>query len=111
MAEIACEVSRQIGRDIPYRNLSGADYATILLGFGLPQMSVDVIIDADTKAIRGDLDSTSRDLSGLISRPTTTLSDAVRSALRRQQRQSEGQASALSPQQFHQRPNIQEKQT
>ena len=84
MAELAAEVSRQIGRDIPYRNLSGEDYAAILLGFGLPQMSVDVIIDADTKAIRGDLDSTSRDLSRLISRPTTTLSDAVRSALRTQ---------------------------
>jgi NAD(P)H dehydrogenase (quinone) len=82
MAELACEVSRQIGRDIPYRNLSGEDYAAILLGFGLPQMTVDVIIDADTKAIRGDLDSTSRDLSRLIHRPTTTLSDAVRSALR-----------------------------
>jgi NAD(P)H dehydrogenase (quinone) len=53
MAELASEVSRQIGRD-PYRNLSGEDYAAILLGFGLPQMIVDVIIDADTKAIRGD---------------------------------------------------------
>ena len=84
MAELASEVSRQIGRDIPYRNLSSEDYAAILLGFGLPQMTVDVIIDADTKAIRGDLDSTSRDLSELIGRPTTTLSDAVRSALRTQ---------------------------
>ena len=84
MAELAAEVSRQIGRDIPYRNLSGEDYAAILLGFGLPQMSVDVIIDADTKAMRGDLDSTSRDLSGLISRPTTTLCDAIRSVLRPQ---------------------------
>jgi NAD(P)H dehydrogenase (quinone) len=81
MTELASEVSRQIGRDIPYRNLSGEDYAAILLGFGLPQMTVDVIIDADTKAIRGDLDSTSRDLSELISRPSTMLSDAVRSAL------------------------------
>jgi NAD(P)H dehydrogenase (quinone) len=84
MAELAAEVSRQIGRDIPYRNLSSDDYAAILLSFGLSQMIVDVIIDADIKAIRGDLDSTSRDLSGLISRPTTTLSDAVRSALRKQ---------------------------
>ena len=82
MAELASEVSRQIGRDIPYRNLSGEDYAAILLGLGLPQVTVDVVIDADTKAIRGDLDSTSRDLSGLIDRPTTTLSDAVKSALR-----------------------------
>jgi NAD(P)H dehydrogenase (quinone) len=84
MAELAAEVSRQIVRDIPYRNLSSDDYAAILLNFGLSQMIVDVIIDADIKSIRGDLDSTSRDLSGLISRPTTTLSDAVRSALRKQ---------------------------
>ncbi len=84
MAELAAEVSRQIGRNIPYRNLSGDDYAAILLSFGLSQMIVDVIIDADIKSIRGDLDSTSRDLSGLISRPTIMLSDAVRSALRKQ---------------------------
>jgi NAD(P)H dehydrogenase (quinone) len=84
MAELASEVSRQTGRDIPYRNLPREDYAAILLGYGLPQMTVDVIIDADSKAIRGDLDSTSRDLSELISRPSTMLSDAVRSALRAQ---------------------------
>jgi NAD(P)H dehydrogenase (quinone) len=82
MAELAAEVSRQIGRDIPYRNLAGKDYGDTLLGLGLPQMTVDVIIDADAKAIQGDLDSASRDLSKLIGRPTKTLSDAVRSALR-----------------------------
>ena len=71
MTELASEVSRQLGLDIPYRNLSGEDYRAILFGFGLPQMTVDVLIDADTKAIRGDLDSTSRDLNGLIDRPTT----------------------------------------
>jgi NAD(P)H dehydrogenase (quinone) len=81
MAELGSEVSRQIGRDIPYRNLSHEDYAAILLGLGLPHTTVHVIIDADAKAIRGDLDSPSCDLSGLIGRPTTTLSEAVRSAL------------------------------
>jgi NAD(P)H dehydrogenase (quinone) len=82
MAELASEVSRQIGRDIPYRNLSSEEYAAVLLGLGLPQMTVNVIIDADTNAMRGDLDSTSRHLSGLIGRPTATLSSAVKSALR-----------------------------
>jgi NAD(P)H dehydrogenase (quinone) len=67
-------------RAFPDRNLSGRDYAAILLDFEVRQMTVDVIIDADTKAIRGNLDGTSRELSGLISRPTTTLSDTVRSA-------------------------------
>jgi NAD(P)H dehydrogenase (quinone) len=55
----------------PIGTSPGEDYRAILLGLGLPQMTVDVIIDADTKAIRGDLDSTSRDLNGLIDRPTT----------------------------------------
>lgn len=86
MTELAAEVSRQTGREIPYRDLSGADYAALLLGLGLPQMAVDVIIDADAKAMRGDLNSTSHDLSELIGRPTTTLSDAVRRALRTQTR-------------------------
>jgi NAD(P)H dehydrogenase (quinone) len=84
MTELASEVSRQVGRDIPYRNLSSEDYASVLLGSGMSQMTVDVIIDAGAKAIRGELDSTSRDLSGLIGKPTTTLSDTVRSALRTQ---------------------------
>ena len=81
MTELASEVSRQIGREIPYRNLSREEYAAVLLGLGLPQGVIDVIVDADSKAIRGDLDSTSRDLSRLIARPTTTLFDAVASAL------------------------------
>jgi NAD(P)H dehydrogenase (quinone) len=58
MEELASEVSKQIVRDIPYRNLSGDDYAAVLLASGLPQMTVDVIVDADMKAIQGDLDST-----------------------------------------------------
>ena len=86
MTELASEVSRQIGREIPYRNLSGEEYAAVLLGLGLPQGVIDVIVDADAKSIRGDLDSTSRDLSRLIARPTTTLFDAVSSALSRRAR-------------------------
>jgi NAD(P)H dehydrogenase (quinone) len=81
MTELASELSGQIGREIPYRNLSREEYAAVLLGLGLPQGVIDVIVDADAKAIRGDLDSASRDLSRLIARPTTTLFDAVASAL------------------------------
>jgi NAD(P)H dehydrogenase (quinone) len=94
MKELAAEVSNQIGRDIPYRNLSGHDYAAVLLASGLPQMTVDVIVDADRQAIQGGLDSTSRDLSTLIARPTTTLSEAVRNTLRAPQRHLESQPSA-----------------
>jgi NAD(P)H dehydrogenase (quinone) len=83
MAELASEISRQLGRDVQYKNLSSEEYSAVLLSLGLPQMTVDVIIDADRNAITGDLDSSSRDLSGIIGRPTTTLSDAVKIALLR----------------------------
>lgn len=89
MEELASEVSKQIGRNIPYRNLSGDDYAAILLASGLPQTTVDVIVDADKEAIQGGLDSTSGDLSTQIARPTTTLAEAVRNTLQIPQRHPE----------------------
>lgn len=81
MDELASEVSRQVGREIRYLDLPRGEYAAVLRDRGVPQRTVDVILDADAQAIRGDLESTSRDLSGLIGRPTTTLADAVRDAL------------------------------
>ncbi|MES2613218.1 MAG: SDR family oxidoreductase [Pseudomonadota bacterium] len=81
MAEFAAEVSRQASVPVAYQNLPGGKYAEVLLGFGLPQMIVDVVVDASQKASLGELDSTSRDLSGLIGRPTTPYSEAIRLAL------------------------------
>ena len=52
-----------------------------LLGLGLPQMIVDVVVDADVKSSSGELDSSSRDLSALLRRDTTSLSEAIRVAL------------------------------
>jgi|HubBroStandDraft_5_1064220.scaffolds.fasta_scaffold1348951_1 NAD(P)H dehydrogenase (quinone) len=52
-----------------------------LLGLGLPQMIVDVVVDADVKSSSGELDSSSRDLSALLSRDTASLSEAIKVAL------------------------------
>ena len=82
MEQFATELSRQAGRDVPYNNLSAEGYRGVLLGLGLPQMLVDVVVDADSKAQDGELDSTSKDLSQLIGRPTTTLPQAVSAVLK-----------------------------
>ncbi|RQH06454.1 SDR family oxidoreductase [Paraburkholderia dinghuensis] len=82
LAELAEEVSKQAGRTIVYNHLSAADYEAALLGFGLPKMIADVVVDADLKASAGELDSASRDLSRLLGRRTTTLAQAVKVALR-----------------------------
>jgi NAD(P)H dehydrogenase (quinone) len=81
MPEFVEEVSKQAGRPIAYNNLPPADYETALLGFGLPKIVVDVVIDADVKSAKGELDSSSHDLSELLGRSTTSLSEAIRVAL------------------------------
>jgi NAD(P)H dehydrogenase (quinone) len=82
MAEFAAEISAQTGKHIGYTDLPPQDYAAALATFGLPPMIIDVVIDADIKAQAGELDSTSRTLSELIGRKTTTLGEAIGAALR-----------------------------
>ncbi|AXC13536.1 NADPH:quinone oxidoreductase 2 [Acidisarcina polymorpha] len=81
MYEFAEEVSKQADRSVAYNNVTAAEYEAALLSFGLPQMIVDVVIDADSKSSKGELDSSSRDLSKLIGRDTTTFSQAIKFAL------------------------------
>jgi NAD(P)H dehydrogenase (quinone) len=82
MAEFAAELSARTGKHIGYTDLPPQDYAAALSAFGLPPMIIDVVVDADLKAQTGELDSTSRTLSELIGRKTTTLAEAIAAALR-----------------------------
>lgn len=82
MSEFAAEVSKQVGREIVYNNLAATDYRTALLGFGLPEMIVEVVVDADIKSSSGGLNSSSRDLQRLLGRPTTSFGEAIEAALK-----------------------------
>lgn len=81
LANLAAELSAQSGKQIPYHNLSQADYAAALVQVGLPEGLADAIAGWDIGAAQGALFDDSRVLSGLIGRPTTSLSNAVRAAL------------------------------
>ena len=81
LAGLAAEISRQTGRDIPYRDLSEADYAALLAGFGLPAGLAAAIAGWDVEASKGALFHDGRELSTLIGRPTTPLSASVAAAL------------------------------
>ena len=81
MTEYAAELSRQSGRPVSYQNLSTAEYASALIGFGVPEQAASVYADADAGVARGELHVTSGDLSKLIGRPTTPLRDAIAVAL------------------------------
>lgn len=80
--ELAAELSRQSGRTIPYRDLPEADYAAILAGHGLPPDLARAIASWDTGASRGALFDDGHQLSALIGRPTTPLSESVAAALK-----------------------------
>jgi NAD(P)H dehydrogenase (quinone) len=81
MPELAQEVSKQAGKTVVYNDLPSAEFEAVLQSFGLPQMFVDAIVDASVKAPKGELNSSSQDLSRLIGRKTTSVAEAVTTAL------------------------------
>ena len=81
LADLAAEISRQSGRDIPYVDLPEAEYAAALVKAGLPEGLAAAIAGWDAGAAQGALFDDGRALSRLIGRPTTPLADVVRAAL------------------------------
>ncbi|MFA5826141.1 MAG: SDR family oxidoreductase [Gallionellaceae bacterium] len=81
LTELAAEISRQSGKAIGYVNLSEAEYEKALLGAGLPGFLAQLLANSDTGVSKGALFDECRQLSKLISRPTTALATAVKAAL------------------------------
>lgn len=81
LADLAAEISRQSGKDIPFRNLPEADYAAALASFGLPEWLAKALARWDVDASTGALFDDGRELSRLIGRPTTPLAASVKAAL------------------------------
>lgn len=81
LTELAAELSRQTGKEVPYKDLPEADYKAALLGAGLPEWLASLFSDSDAGVAKGALEDSSGTLSRLIGRPSTALSDAVRAAL------------------------------
>lgn len=82
LRDLAAEISRQSGQEIPYKNLPEAEYARLLAGFGLPEAFASGLAAWDVDASKGALFDNSRQLSRLIGRPTTPLAQAVAAALK-----------------------------
>ncbi|SNY68522.1 SDR family oxidoreductase [Enterobacter sp. CC120223-11] len=81
LSELASELSKQSGKPVSYQNLSEADFAAALKGVGLPAGLADMLADSDIGASKGGLFDDSHTLSKLIQRPTTPLSESVKSIL------------------------------
>ncbi|MEG6508259.1 SDR family oxidoreductase [Methyloligella sp. 2.7D] len=82
LAQFAAELSRQSGKEIAYQNLSEADYAAALVSGGMPELFATVLAQSDACAAKDALFDDSRQLSTLIGRPTTPLSNVLAAALK-----------------------------
>lgn len=78
LSQLAAELTKQSGKKVVYQNLSEADFAAALKGFGLPAGLADMLADSDVGAAKGGLFDDSHTLSKLIGRPTTSLADSVK---------------------------------
>ena len=81
LAEFAAEIAQQSGKPVVYNDLPQAAYAAALVQVGLPEGFAALLADSDVGASQGALFDDGHQLSGLIGRPTTPLSDVVKAAL------------------------------
>ena len=81
MAEAAGELSRQAGKDIPYVDMTEADFAAALAQAGMPPEFAGFLAAMDTGTATGALFDDGKALSGLIGRETTPLSAVVANLL------------------------------
>jgi len=81
LADLAAEISKQTGKNIPYKNLSEEEYANILKSFGIPDGMATAIASWDTGASKGELFDDRHQLSKLIGRATTPLPESVTAAI------------------------------
>ncbi|WP_312549095.1 SDR family oxidoreductase [Massilia sp.] len=81
LAELAAEISRQTGKNIPYVNIPEADYAAALKGAGLPEGFAAALASWDVGASQGALFDDAGQLSKLVGHPTTTMAESVKQAL------------------------------
>lgn len=82
LTDLGAEISKQSRKNIPYKNLPEDEYATILTNFGLPAGLAAAIAGWDAGISKGDLFDDSKQLSSLISRPTTPIAEVVAEAIK-----------------------------
>lgn len=82
LTDLAAEISKQTGKNIPYKNFSESEYAERLKSFGISEGLAQAIAGWDISASKNDLFDDGKQLSQLIGHATTPLSEMVAEALK-----------------------------
>ena len=81
LSEFVAEASRQAGKAITYKNMPEADFAALLINFGLPPHLAADLAQSSAATAQDALFDDSRTLSGLIGHPTASYTDVIAHAL------------------------------
>ena len=81
LGDLAREIARQSGKAVAYQDLPESEFKAALRGAGLPDFLVALLAESDVGASKGGLFDEGRQLSALIGRPTTPVTELVRLAL------------------------------
>lgn len=81
LTELAAQISAQSGKTVTYQNLPESEYKAILVQAGLPEPLAAMLAQSDAAAAEGGLYDNSHQLSQLIGRPTTPLSESLAETL------------------------------
>jgi len=81
LKEFAGELVKQTGKAVAYKNLSQNEYTELLRTAGLPEPLAQLLAESDNGAFQGGLYDDSKQLSGLIGRPTTPMAETVKANL------------------------------
>jgi NAD(P)H dehydrogenase (quinone) len=81
LAELAHAIAQQTGKAVAYQNLPEGEFKAALIGAGLPDYLAALLAESDSGAAKGGLFDDSRQLSQLIGRPTTPLTEMLRKQL------------------------------
>ncbi|CAM3184679.1 NAD(P)-dependent oxidoreductase [Pseudomonas floridensis] len=82
LSEFAAELSKQSGKNVPYVNLPQADFEAALVKAGVPDVYASLFADSDAAAAKGALFDDTHQLSRLIRRSATPLSETIAAALK-----------------------------
>ncbi len=77
LPELAQVISETNGRSVTYRNLPVEEYTTELQQAGLDEGTAQFVAALDASIANGDLETDSQDLTRLLGRPATPLTDVV----------------------------------
>lgn len=78
--DLAAAITAATGQTVVSANLPAAEHLAALVSAGVPEAFAEILVDVDQAAAGGWLEVEGNELSTLIGRPTTSLTDAVTAA-------------------------------